>query len=181
MDPGGVMSKITRRQAMAAGIVGCAAMQTAASTLGGGDGSGVVALVKAELAALQGTWKCLRWEQEGVLMSRSEAAKVSIVIARDKYRSTTDGVSFEEGRLVIDPARTPCHLDAYYGGGDQGPTDPHLAGRHGENLRRSIYVRAGEYLTLCVGPSGEDGARPTDFVTAPGKSSVSLYVFEIRK
>ena len=97
--------------------------------------------------------------------SDADVARVSIVVSGDAYRSTTTGVWFEEGKLVVDPTKTPCHLDGHYGG----------------NVRRAIYVRAGEYLTLCVGPSTEDGARPTDFVTAPGRDSVSLYVYKIKR
>ncbi len=122
-------------------------------------------LQRDELAALRGTWVCLLWEQEGTRMPDEEVAKVRIVVAGNRYVSTTDGIHFEKGRLVADPTATPCLLDGHYGG----------------CVRRAVYLRAGEYLTMCVGPSTEDGARPADFVTAPGKDSVSLYVFRITR
>lgn len=159
------MSEITRRAAITLGVGGGTAMLAGASSSGGQEAAGGVDAAKAELACLQGTWECLWWEQEGVRMSDADVARVSIVVSGDAYRSTTTGVWFEEGKLVVDSTKTPCHLDGHYGG----------------NVRRAIYVRAGEYLTLCVGPSTEDGARPTDFVTAPGKDSVSLYVYKIKR
>ncbi len=154
------MSEITRRQAFTASVVSGAAVLVA-SPSSGQDAQADEERVKAEFAALQGTWRCLRWEQEGVLMPEEARRTVSIVIKGETYKSTVDGVNFKEGKLTLDPSVTPNQADAPFEGG----------------VNRSVYVRSGDYLILCVG--GE--RRPTEFLCGGEKGGDSLYVFRIER
>lgn len=43
--------------------------------------------VKAEFAAVQGTWRCLRREQEGVVVPEEARRKVSVVVKGETYKS----------------------------------------------------------------------------------------------
>ncbi len=153
------MSRITRRQALTAGVVSGAAVLAVTTPASGEDKEAQAERVKAEFAALQGTWRCLRWEQEGTVMPEEARRTVAIVIKGDAYRSTVDGVNFKEGKLTLDPSTTPSRADAPFNGG----------------VNRSIYVRSGEYMILCVG--GE--RRPAEFACGGEKGGDSLYVFRI--
>ncbi len=117
--------------------------------------------MKAEFAAFQGKWRCLRWEQEGTEMPAESLRSVSIVIKGDQYKSSVDGVSFKEGTLALKVESTPCQADAPFDGG----------------VNRSIYVRSGNYIILCVG--GE--RRPSEFVCGGETGGDSLYVFRIER
>ena len=91
-------------------------------------------------------------------MPDEERQKVSSVVKGNKYKSTSDGIHFLEGNLVVDPTKTPHHLDSTFDGG----------------VFRSIYVRAGDYIIFCNGPPNT--ARPTEFVSEP-----TLCVFRIER
>lgn len=117
--------------------------------------------VKAEFAALQGTWRCLRWEQEGAVMPEEARRAVRVVVKGESYKSTVDGVNFKEGTLTVTPSATPHEVDAAFDGG----------------VNRAIYVRAGDYLILCVG--GE--RRASEFACGGERGGDSLYVFKIER
>lgn len=153
------MSKITRRQALGAGVVGGVAVLAAAAPSAGQDRDADG--VRAEFAAIQGTWRCLRWEQEGVVMPEEARRAVGVVVSGEEYRSTVDGVTFKEGRLTLNPSATLSQADASFDGG----------------VNRSIYVRSGDYLILCVG--GE--RRPAEFACGGERGGDSLYVFRIER
>ena len=155
------MSGITRRQALTAGVASGAAVLAVASQSLGQDKQVDAERVKAEFAALQGTWRCLRWEQEGTVMPEESRRTVSVVVKDETYKSTVDGVNFKEGKLTLDPSGTPSQVDAPFDGG----------------VNRAVYVRSGDYLILCVG--GE--RRPTEFVCGGEKGGDSLYVFRIER
>ena len=91
-------------------------------------------------------------------MPDADRLKMSSVVKGNKYRSTSDGIHFEEGELVVDPTKTPHHMDSTFGGG----------------VFRCIYVRAGDYLIFCNGPPNT--ARPTAFVSEP-----TLCVYKIER
>ena len=155
------MNGITRRQVLAAGVVSGAAVLTVATQSVGHDKDADGERTKAEFAGLQGTWRCLRWEQEGVVMPEEARRTVSIVIKGESYKSTVDGVNFKEGKLTLNPAVTPNQIDAPFDGG----------------VNRAICVRAGDYVTLCVGGD----RRPAEFVCGGEKGGDSIYVFKIER
>ena len=155
------MSGITRRQALTAGVASGAAVLTVTPPASGLDNEAKAERVMVEFAALQGTWRCLRWEQEGTVMPEEARRTVAIVVKGEVYRSTVDGVNFRAGTLTLDPSATPSQADAPFDGG----------------VNRSIYVRSGEYVVLCVG--GE--RRPAEFACGGEKGGDSLYVFLIER
>ena len=155
------MSEITRRQALTAGVVGGAVMLTDASASECQDKEADAERLKAEFAAFQGTWRCLRWEQEGTVMPEEARRTVSIVIKGEAYKSTVDGANFKEGKFTLNPSATPNQVDAPFDGG----------------VNRAIYVRSGDYVILCV--AGEK--RPAEFVCGGEKGGDSLYVFKIER
>jgi uncharacterized protein (TIGR03067 family) len=155
------MSGISRRQALTAGVVSGVAVLAVAAPSAGQDKEADAERVKAEFAALQGTWRCLRWEQEGMVMPEEARRTVSVVVKGETYKSTVDGVNFKQGTLTLNPSATPSQADAPFDGG----------------LNRSIYVRSGDYMILCVG--GE--RRPAGFVCGGQEGGDSLYVFRIER
>lgn len=110
-----------------------------------------------ELAALQGTWKCLRWEEDGKL----------IPIAKDSPKWVVKGTKVKngdhEGTLeLVDVTATPARLNIQF---------PE------RKLDEFIFVRAGDYLILC-GQRG--GPRPSEFKTAPHEQGINqLFVWKI--
>lgn len=155
------MSGITRRQALTAGVVSGVAVLAVAAPSAGQDREADAAGVKAEFAAVQGTWRCLRWEQEGVVMPEEARRAVTVVVKGETYKSTVDGVNFKEGKLTLTPSATLSQADATFDGG----------------VNRAIYVRSGDYLIMCVG--GE--RRPAEFGCGGKEGGDSLYVFRIER
>jgi uncharacterized protein (TIGR03067 family) len=117
-----------------------------------------------EIAALQGTWKMLRWEENGKVMS-IDGLGLHWHVKGSKMLAEEKGKFIDEGKLeYLDPMRTPA------------PLDIHWAGRATD---AQIYVRAGDYLILCGNRGG--GPRPTQFKSGvPGGGSF-LVVFKIER
>lgn len=114
-------------------------------------------LVKKELAALQGTWKLLSWEEDGKV----------IPIAKDNSGWSVKGTKVRNGPIegtleLIDPTKTPAQLNIQFSE---------------RKLDEFIYVRAGDYLIMC-GQRG--GPRPSGFKTAPHEQGINqLFVWKI--
>jgi uncharacterized protein (TIGR03067 family) len=114
-------------------------------------------VVKKELAALQGTWRLLRWEEDGKV----------IPIAKDNPGWSVKGTKVKngdhEGTLeLVDVTKTPARLNIQF---------PE------RKLDEFIYVRAGDYLIMC-GQRG--GPRPSEFKTAPHEQGINqLFVWKM--
>ncbi len=114
-------------------------------------------LATKELAAIQGTWRILRWEEDGK----------NIPIARDDPGWSVKGTKVKNGDLEgtleqIDVSKTPAQLNIQF-----------------PKRKRDefIYVRAGEYLIMC-GQRG--GPRPSEFKTASRPQGINqLFVWKI--
>jgi len=117
--------------------------------------------VKDELAALQGTWKLLRWEEDGKVIP-VDKDNSSWVVKATKVRNND-----LEGTLeLVDVTKTPPQLNIKF---------PE------RKLDEFIYVRAGDYLIMC-GRRG--GPRPSEFKTAPHDESQGinqLFVWKIER
>jgi uncharacterized protein (TIGR03067 family) len=129
------------------------------------DGGDERELEEKELAALQGTWECRRWEQEGKLMPTKDtrSANTRVVIDGRKAVFQAEGYETREGTINVDVTKTPRHLNFSTGG----------------LTIRCLYVRAGDHVIMCMGFG--DRERPTEFVTGSAKGGASLYVWEIRR
>ena len=112
---------------------------------------------KDELAALQGTWRLLRWEEDGKLYPVDKESPWVVKGAKLKNADL-------EGTLeVVDATTTPAKLNI------QVPE---------RKLDEFIYVRAGDYLIMC-GRRG--GPRPSEFKTAPNDGSLGINQFLVWK
>ena len=98
---------------------------------------------KKELAALQGTWKCLRIEEGGKLVE----TKGTHMIDGHKLTFNWSGDT-GKGRMSINASMEPKHLDIEF---ESGQTDV------------TIYVRSGDYVIQCGNRDGK--TRPTKFAT----------------
>ncbi len=115
---------------------------------------------KKELAALQGTWKCVRFELNGKVLDQ----KGTYVV--DGHKMTWEWNNGPSGKctIAIDPSRGPAHLDI------RNPS-------RGTDL--SIYARAGDYLIQCGNYNGR--ARPTRFATGVPGGGEYLVVWKITR
>jgi uncharacterized protein (TIGR03067 family) len=103
---------------------------------------------KKELAALQGTWKCLRFELDGKILDQ----KGTYIIDGHKMTWQWNNGSSGKCKITIDPSRGPAHLDVRHPSGQ---------------TELGIYARAGDYLVQCGNYDGKP--RPTRFATGvPG-------------
>jgi uncharacterized protein (TIGR03067 family) len=111
---------------------------------------------KAELASLQGTWKILRWEEDGKVIPIAKQSPW-------KVKGTKVNNGDVEGTIeLVDVTRTPAQLNIQFAN---------------RKLDEFIYVRSGEYLIMC-GQRG--GPRPSEFKTSPHEQGISqLFVWKI--
>jgi uncharacterized protein (TIGR03067 family) len=117
--------------------------------------------VKNELAALQGSWKLMTYEEDG-----KEVKDVGnpYTIEKDKLTVKRDGEVTAEGPLELDPTRSPKHLDFQ---------------RTGGQTEMTIYVRVGDYLILCGRRDGK--TRPSEFATGTANGGEYLIVLKREK
>jgi uncharacterized protein (TIGR03067 family) len=116
-----------------------------------------------ELAALQGTWILLRHEEGGKVVvddNTRDDRRERLIIKGDKAAGKNGG-TIVEGKVVLDAAKTPKHLDLRF---TWGQTDV------------IIYVRAGNYLIQCGNRDGK--TRPAEFVSGTKKGGEFLTVWK---
>jgi uncharacterized protein (TIGR03067 family) len=113
-----------------------------------------------ERAALQGAWKCLRWEEDGKLEERRPTWTLK---GEDAVSEGKDLTTFNGKVELLDPTKTPARIDIKWS--DLG-TD------------RCIYVRAGDYMILC---GNRDKPAPTEFKSGTEKGGQFLYVWKIER
>jgi uncharacterized protein (TIGR03067 family) len=114
---------------------------------------------REELAALKGTWKCMRLEEGGKLVDRKGTYTV------DGHELTTDwDGSRGEARFHINASSEPKHLDIVFAQDRKDLT---------------IYVRAGAYLIQCGNRDGKP--RPTRFATGVEGGGEYLIVWKIER
>jgi uncharacterized protein (TIGR03067 family) len=115
-----------------------------------------------ELAALQGTWIPLQNEEGGNKVQGELNFKQ--IIKGDKVTFQVNGETKAEGKVVLNPAKSPQHLDFQF---TSGQTD------------LIIYVRAGDYITYCGNRDGK--TRPSEFTSGTAKGGEYLMVWKIER
>jgi uncharacterized protein (TIGR03067 family) len=117
-----------------------------------------------EIAALQGTWRMLRWEENGKMVPLEDLGlhwhvKGGKMVAEEK------GKVIGEGKLeYLEATRTPALMDIHW---------------FGRKTDTQIYVRAGDLLIMCGNRDG--GPRPTCFKTGCPAGGTFLVVFQIER
>ena len=145
-------------------VVACALAALLVPTQGSPPGAQAQDKVQdKELAALQGTWVLLRQEESGKVVlddNTPDDRRERLIIKGDKAAGKNGG-TIVEGKVVLDAAKTPKHLDLRF---TWGQTDV------------IIYVRAGNYLIQCGNRDGK--TRPAEFVSGTKKGGEFLTVWK---
>ena len=108
----------------------------------------------ADIERLQGTWNFLSLEVEGAKLPDAMLSGSKIIIKGDNFQSISAGVTYE-GKIKIDPSKTPRALDLIF-------TDGPEKGR----TSLGIYDLTGDDLRICLSLAGN--TRPTEFASKPG-------------
>jgi len=116
-----------------------------------------------DVERLQGTWNFVLLEVEGAKLPEAMLSGSKIIIKGENFKSISAGVTYE-GKIKIDPAKTPRTLDLIF-------TDGPEKGR----TSLGIYDLTGDDLKICLSLAGS--TRPTEFVSKPG----SGFAFEVLK
>jgi uncharacterized protein (TIGR03067 family) len=128
---------------------------------GGGKDDG-----KRDLARIQGTWRRVSAEVDGMKVPEAELRRTTLNINGNKY-TLEIGQMTRKGTLKLDPTKTPPQIDILSAAGpNKGKTIP------------GIYKLAGDTFTYCLAQPGK--ARPTAFSGKAG-SGQGLYVNQRQK
>jgi uncharacterized protein (TIGR03067 family) len=118
--------------------------------------------------AIEGTWRVISLEVNGVKVSDEDVKKMTIVNGSDgTWAFRTDGQDTLKGTSSVDPTKDPRQIE--------------LTPDEGENKGQQyvgIYELTENTRKLCVAPPGRD--RPTQFTSNPGTDHV-LIVLEREK
>jgi len=114
-----------------------------------------------ELAALQGTWVPLRYE-EGGKMAQGEISTRHI-IQGDKVTVQVNGQTVSTGTVVLDPTQNPKHLNFQFPSGQ---------------THSMIYVRVGDHVIYC---GNRDVTWPTEFASGTPKGGEYLIAWKIER
>lgn len=116
-------------------------------------------LLQQELAALQGTWTPLFYEEHG---KQTPSDPTRHIIQGDKITVQVHGETVAEGRVVLDATQNPKHLDFQLTSGQT-----HLM----------IYVRAGN--TVIYSGNRDSKTRPSEFASGTPKGGDYLMSWKI--
>lgn len=112
---------------------------------------------------LEGTWKMIRGEQEGLDEPEEVIEMSTLEIAGDQH-TVSMGDAVMRGIHKLDTSQTPMTIDS---------TDS--AGRFMNVPLKGIFELEGDVFSVCFGKPGSD--RPTEFTTKDGKASI-LHVWQ---
>jgi uncharacterized protein (TIGR03067 family) len=115
-----------------------------------------------ELAALQGTWVPLQYEEGGEKVPGEFNFKQ--IIKGDQVTFQVNGETRDEGKVVLGPNKNPRHLDFQF---TSGQTD------------LIIYVRVGDYITYCG--NRDRKTRPSEFGSGTANGGEYLQVWKIER
>jgi uncharacterized protein (TIGR03067 family) len=115
-----------------------------------------------ELAALQGTWVPLQYEEGGKKVEGD--INTRHIINGDKVTIQVDGRTQTEGRVVIDPTQNPKQLYLHLNSG---------------LTHAIIYVRVGNYVIYCGNRHEEP--LPSEFVSGTAKGGEYLMAWRIER
>jgi uncharacterized protein (TIGR03067 family) len=116
---------------------------------------------KKDLKALQGTWKVVAAEQDGDSLDRIVGGK--LVIKENNFAIKTAGGTEMKGDLILDPAKTPKHINF-----------AHQDGLLKDKTWQGIYELKGDTLKICYAEADSEKERPSEFKTL--KNSRLLFV-----
>jgi uncharacterized protein (TIGR03067 family) len=118
--------------------------------------------VKDDLAKLEGKWKVVSYEEDGVKLSADELKDFPTLTNQGKQYSWSDGEG--AGKFTIDPMKKPKQINYTITAGDQ----------KGE-FRPAIYEISGDTWRECIAAAGKP--RPRKFA-APEGSDYSLIEYQ---
>jgi uncharacterized protein (TIGR03067 family) len=118
---------------------------------------------KKELARMEGTWKVVSVVINGQELKEADIKDDRLIIKGDQF-TLKGGKQTLEGKVTIDPSKTPKHLDAEATGADKKVV---------KSL--GIYQLTKDTLKVCY--SVPPNPRPTEF-TSEEKSSRALVVYQ---
>ncbi len=116
---------------------------------------------RAELAALQGVWLPLRYEENG----KEFSPQCKHFIKGNKVTVQVDGEKIAEGDLVLDATKNPKRLDFVFPPGQTG------------QKHSIIYVRVGDHIIYCG--NRDRKTRPTEFSTGTANGGDYLIAWKI--
>ncbi len=110
--------------------------------------------MQGDLAKIQGKWRFLSLELDGVTVPSEHLDKSNIRVAGDTFTTFSSEAEYK-GTVTIDASTTPKQLDVHF---KEGP--------HTGLTSQGIYEFEGSNWRLCIGLVG--APRPEEFVTSPG-------------
>lgn len=116
---------------------------------------------KKEQKALQGTWKVVAAEQDGEPLDRIVGG--TMTVKDNNFHIKTAGGSELKGDLILDPAKSPKHVNLAH---QDGPLK--------DKTWQGIYELKGDVLKICYAEADSEKERPTEFKTL--KNSRLLFV-----
>jgi uncharacterized protein (TIGR03067 family) len=127
------------------------------------------AAAKQELAKLEGTWRVVQVEENGMKFPEDaiRAAEGSVTVKGDQHTLRHGGQDRGTVTVKVDPTAKPKHYDLIIPKDAPGPDA-------GKTLR-GIYELDGDNWKLCIDKTG--AGRPTDFTAAAG-SGRSLVIMK---
>lgn len=140
-------------------LAGCAIALATLATARADDDS-----AKKEQKALQGKW-VVAAEQDGDSLDRIIGG--TLVIKENNFHIVTKGGTELKGDLILNPAKTPKHIDLAH---QDGPLK--------DKTWQGIYELKGDTLKLCYAEADSEKERPTEFKTL--KKS-GLLVIEMKR
>ena len=114
------------------------------------------AMVAAEMAKWQGTWRCVERNEEGTLLPDEDVTKISMKIDENVFEFQWGSEFREAGHYTLYPSATPKAVDIMIESPDE------LAGRR----LKLIYRMNGDATTMTT-IHREDGQRPSEFTAEP--------------
>jgi uncharacterized protein (TIGR03067 family) len=120
-----------------------------------------------ELKALQGTWKCFRWEQDGKLMPEhaTKSLKTFVRVKGHEMECQAEGFPLLEGTFELDATKNPRHIIFH-------------CKKRGETYHL-IYHRDGREIIVCYG--APNGPCPKELKSGTPDGGPSLYVWKIER
>jgi|SRR5579864_805127 len=127
------------------------------------DGIGLLSTAAAQddkaLEKFQGKWATASISVDG--KKEDEIKDRFLAIKGEKATFLYEGKETGKGSLVIDPSKSPAHIDFKY---EDGPAK-------GKTLK-GIFKFEGDTLTFCYGGFGKD--RPSEFASKAGSDAILI-------
>jgi uncharacterized protein (TIGR03067 family) len=107
-----------------------------------------------QLRMLEGEWRFVALQVDGVDMPTGASSSSLILIDGDRFRTESPGANYD-GVFTIDAAAEPMRIDIEF-----------VEGPEAGNWSYGIFELNGDQLTICLGLTG--ASRPLGFSTKPG-------------